>query len=77
MFIAPLDEIFAGFSAQKTDPAFFDPLRSAISFIGLLVSVAAIPLSFLPMVLERRKNNVGTDMGAEPRRFALAKVEVA
>ena len=46
LFLLPFDEFFPGFAVYQGDPSFFVRFGPQISFLSLIVSAAAIPLSY-------------------------------
>jgi hypothetical protein len=68
IFSMPLSELFAGFAAYRTDPSFMVRYGPSISLIGLIVSIVAIPLSFVPAIIKRSPDKVETSPKANSRK---------
>jgi len=69
LFFLPFEALFAGFSVSSFDPSFANRYGPEISFLGLVLSVVGIPLSYLvPRWLAKRSTAVPEPTAAPPNK---------
>ena len=69
LFFLPFEALFAGFSLSEFDPSFASRYGPEISFLGLVLGLVGIPLSYLmPRWLAKRSTAVPERTAAPPNK---------